>query len=531
MAFQFEGSNDAPSRLATEPEGSLGLSSAESITSRNWNINGVNISDSLRRALDVCEAAFDDIVDKSADGVLVVNPAGTICFANAAAESMLGCATGELLGEPIGLPISPGQTFEMNLPSGDQKVRTAEVRVVATNWQGVPAHLATLRDVTQRNEALRRRDEFLAILSHELRNPLAAISNAASVLARLDLRAETFTQARQVIERQCTQMTRLLADLLDVSRAARSKIELRVSCLDLVDVVIEAADAVRGEIDSAGQELSIHCPDDLVPVEGDAVRLHQVFVNLLSNASKFSGEGSLIELTVAIEGAEAVVRVRDQGIGLSPETLQTVFQPFVQLGSALDRGGEGLGLGLAIVDGLVKLHSGTVQALSEGHGKGTEFCVRLPRSNSLPTSEPARKIDPNDEPLRIAVVEDNADVRSMLAMLLEYVGHQVEVAGDGPSGVELIERMRPDVAFVDIGLPQFDGYQLARRIRANDDCRDVYLAALTGYGQPADQEKALSSGFDAHLSKPVSMEQLRKILSARRQTLVAAEPLAESRTR
>jgi two-component system CheB/CheR fusion protein len=436
---------------------------------------------------------------------------------------------GELLGEPIGIPVTPGQTVEMHLPSGDKGPRTAEVRVVATNWQGVPALLATLRDVTQRNEALHRRDEFLAILSHELRNPLAAISNAASLLARPQLPADTFAQARQVIERQCAQMTRLLADVLDVSRAARSKIELRSACLDLVDVVIEAADAVRGEIDDAGQELSITSPEELVPIEGDAVRLHQVFVNLLSNASKFSGEGSLIELIVEVEAEEAVVRVRDQGIGLSPEALQTVFQPFVQLGSALDHGGEGLGLGLAIVDGLVKLHGGSVRASSEGRGKGSEFCVRLPLSNSQPTSEPPLKIDTNDEPLRIVVVEDNVDVRSMLGMLLEYVGHQVEVAGDGLSGVELIERTRPNVAFVDIGLPQVDGYELARRIRANDNCRNVYLAALTGYGQPADQDKALSSGFDAHLSKPVSMEQLRRILAARRQSLVTDQPLADLR--
>jgi CheY-like chemotaxis protein len=190
-----------------------------------------------------------------------------------------------------------------------------------------------------------------------------------------------------------------------------------------------------------------------------------------------------------------------------------------------------LGLGLAIVDGLVKLHGGSVQASSEGCGKGSEFCVRLPLSNSRPMSQPPQNIDANDEPLRIAVVEDNADVRSMLGMLLQYVGHQVEVAGDGLSGIELIERTRPHVAFVDIGLPQLDGYELARRIRANENCRNVYLAALTGYGQPADQDKALSSGFDAHLSKPVSMDQLRKILAARRQTLVADEPLEESRAR
>jgi two-component system CheB/CheR fusion protein len=488
----------------------------EALITRHWNTQGENIGEGFRRALEVCEAAFDDIVDKSADGVVVVNPVGTICFANSAAQTMLGRTLDELWGEPFGIPVKPGETVEINLPSPEPGPHVAEIRVVATRWQGEPALLATLRDVTKRKQALHRRDEFLAILSHELRNPLAAISNAASVLGRNDLDTATFENARTVIERQCGQMTRLLADLLDVSRATRGKIELRKECIDLVDVIIEAGDAVRRDVDEAGQTLSIVSDEDSIAVEGDAVRLQQVLVNLLSNACKFSPSGTTIKLSAAVEADEAVIRVRDQGIGLSPEMLDAVFQPFMQLDSPRERS-EGLGLGLAIVDGLVRLHGGTVHAASEGRGKGSEFCVRLPLSKLQPdAAEPTSNIVDEAEPLHVVIVEDNTDVRTMLKTLLEYVGHRVETAVDGLSGVELIERTHPDVALVDIGLPKMNGYQLAGRIRSNEAHRDVYLAALTGYGQPADQERALASGFDAHVPKPVSLEQLRSLLSARR---------------
>jgi signal transduction histidine kinase/ActR/RegA family two-component response regulator len=497
--------------------------SAEMFVPRTWNTRGLDINEGLQRALDVCEAAFDDIVDKSADGVVVVNPVGTICFANAAAQSMLGRSLDELWGEPFGVPVKPGEIVEINLPSPEPGPHVAEIRVVATHWQGEPALLATLRDVTQRKQALHRRDEFLAVLSHELRNPLAAISNAASVLGRDDLDEDTFANARTVIERQCGQMTRLLSDLLDVSRATRGKIELRKECLDLVDVIIEAGDAVRRDLDTSGQTLSIVSTNDSIPVDGDAVRLQQVLVNLLSNASKFSDAGTTIKLSAGIEDDEAVIRVRDQGIGMSAEMLDAVFQPFMQLDSSHDRAAEGLGLGLAIVDGLVRLHGGTVQASSEGRGKGSEFCVRLPLSKSRPDIAPPPTVVADGEPLRVVIVEDNVDVRSMLKTLLEHVGHQVEIAVDGLSGAELIERLRPDVALVDIGLPKMNGYQLARRIRDNDAHRDVYLAALTGYGQPADQERALSSGFDAHVAKPVSLDQLRKLLGSRRHSRAAEE--------
>ena len=506
------------------------LNSPYEVITRHWNTDGLDVSDSLRRALEVCEAAFDAIVDKSSDGVIVVDEQGTICFTNTAAESMLGRSTGELLGERFTIPVVPGKTSEIDFFKKGSAPRIAEMRVVSTWWQGNPAFLATLRDVTERKqaenkarEAVRRRDEFLAILSHELRNPLAAIANAVGVLGSGKLDGRMFEKARSVIERQCGQISRLLEDLLDVSRVTRRKIDLRKECLDLRSVIADAVDVVRPQIDAARQSLVVKVAAERIAVDGDPVRLQQIVVNLLSNASKYSQAEDSIELFADVENAEAVIRVRDHGIGLSPEMLEAVFEPFVQLHSSLDRAEGGLGLGLAIVDGLARLHGGAVRAASDGTGKGSEFSVRLPLSASEPITERTRVVPRTDGPLSILIIEDNADVRSMLKTLLEFAGHRVEIAGDGLKGVEMISLQPPDVALVDIGLPGLNGYDLARRIRSNPQCGDVFLVALTGYSLPADRQRALSSGFHAHLAKPVDLEQLRQLLARVRDSKRAPE--------
>jgi len=506
------------------------LNSPYEVITRHWNTDGVDVSDSLKRALEVCEAAFDAIVDKSSDGVIVVDEQGIICFTNTAAESMLGRSTGELLGERFTIPVVPGETSEIDFFKKGSAPRIAEMRVVSTWWQGNPAFLATLRDVTERKqaenkarEAVRRRDEFLAILSHELRNPLAAIANAVGVLGSGKLDSRMFEKARSVIERQSGQISRLLEDLLDVSRVTRRKIELRKECLDLRSVIADAVDVVRPQIDAARQSLAVKVAASPIAVDGDPVRLQQIVVNLLSNASKYSQAEDSIELFADFENEAAVIRVRDHGIGLSPEMLEAVFEPFVQLHSSLDRAEGGLGLGLAIVDGLVRLHGGVVRAASDGKGKGSEFSVRLPLSSSVPLNEQARVVPRTDGPLGILIIEDNADVRSMLKTLLEFAGHRVEIAGDGLQGVEMISRQPPDVALVDIGLPGLNGYDLARRIRSNPQCGDVFLVALTGYSLPADRQRALSSGFHAHLAKPVDLEQLRQLLAHVRDSKRASE--------
>lgn len=494
--------------------------SPNELVTRHWHLAGVDLSDSLKRALEFCEGAFDAIVDKSPDGVIVVDQMGIICFTNAAAEAMLGRSTGELLGERFTIPVVAGKTAEVDLFKRGAPPRIAEMRVVSTAWQGRPAFLAVLRDVTERKqgedkarEAVRRRDEFLAVLSHELRNPLAAISNAVSVLGSGKLDGHTFQKARGVIERQCGQISRLLGDLLDVSRVARRKVDLRKECLDLCSVIADAVDVVRPQVEAARQTLVVKTAPAPIAVDGDPVRLQQILVNLLSNASKYSQADDSIELSADVDRSEAVIRVRDHGIGLSEEMLDAVFEPFVQMHSSLDRAEGGLGLGLAIVDGLVRLHGGAVRATSAGKGKGSEFAVRLPLSKGEPRNQPVRTVARSDGPLSILIIEDNADVRSMLKTLLEFAGHRVEVAADGLKGVEMIETQHPNVALVDIGLPGLNGYELARKIRADDDCRDVFLVALTGYSQPSDRQRALASGFQAHLAKPVDLEQLRQILA------------------
>lgn len=362
-------------------------------------------------------------------------------------------------------------------------------------------------------EAIRRRDEFLATLSHELRNPLAAISNAAVVLRKQGVHPETLLQAREIIERQCRQMTRLLEDLLDMSRVAQGKMQLQPQCHAIQTIVGEAVDAIGALMREHELHLEVSVPREPIYVEADPVRLHQVLINLLSNAAKYSDRGRTVRLSAHREGSQAVLSVRDEGIGMSDRVLASVFEPFVQVGTSMSRSEGGLGIGLSLVRSIVELHGGTVSAHSDGPGQGSEFVVRLPLSYAVPAapgpSGPARAT----RRLSVLVIEDNADVRHMLKTLLELEGHDVESAVDGLQGLEMIELYQPDVALVDIGLPGLDGYELARQVRGNPENENVYLVALTGYGERKDRRRALQSGFDAHLAKPVDLEDLLRLLA------------------
>jgi two-component system CheB/CheR fusion protein len=402
------------------------------------------------------------------------------------------------------------------------------MRIVSTEWQSQPAYLATLRDITERKRAeqrsqedIRRRDMFLAMLSHELRNPLAAISSAVAVLGRAGLNPKTGDQARDIIDRQCGQMTRLLEDLLDVTRISQGKIHLHREVLDMRQVVEEAAKAVGALFHARKQRLTVDYQPRKLLVKGDSVRLHQILVNLLSNAAKYSEPGSSVWLTIQKQGREAVLKVRDQGMGLPADRLENIFEPFTQLDAALSRSKGGLGIGLALVRSLVELHGGSIMAESQGPGKGSEFTVRLPRISSKTLPEVPLKPLPLMDTLRILIVEDHPDVRSMLKMLLELQGFDVETASDGERGVEMIEFQQPNVAFVDIGLPGIDGYEVARRVRSHPENAGVHLVALTGYGQPRDRELAAEAGFDAHLAKPVDLNELTQYLGERSKQLAA----------
>ncbi|HUG93920.1 MAG TPA: ATP-binding protein, partial [Planctomycetaceae bacterium] len=473
-----------------------------------------------QRSQQIWKSAFLALVDKNADGVMVVNFDGIICFVNPAAAELLGRGSDELVGQPFGTPIVPGEAAEIDLVRWGNPARTAEMRAALIEWQGEGAYLATLRDVTERkqfeneqSEAIRRRDEFLAMLSHELRNPLDAIANAGMLLKREDAPPALLRPARDVIERQCGQMKRLLDDLLDVTRISQGKIELRREAVDLAAVVDEAVEAVGAVLEEGGHHLDLQLPAGPVPVDGDAVRLQQVLVNLLTNAARYSDRGGRIQVVLAPEQTQAVLRVRDEGIGMSADELTRIFEPFVQAAQARSRAAGGLGVGLSLVRSLVELHGGTVTAHSKGPGLGSEFAVRLPlcRSGAPPLDVAAE--DDEAASLRVLVVEDNADVRSMLKTLLELDGFEVEIAAEGRRAIELIETRRPDVALVDIGLPECDGYEVARRVRSDPRNAETYLVALTGYGSPQDRRRALDAGFDAHLSKPVDYQKLSAFIS------------------
>lgn len=387
--------------------------------------------------------------------------------------------------------------------------------------------VVTLIDITKQKRAHRRaskavehRDRFLATLSHELRNPLAAIRSATQLLRRTRCENNAAERIAQVVGRQTEQMARLLDDLLDVSRFTRDKFNLRKELVDLRLASEDAVMAVRSTMAERGVELHVELPEQPVYVYGDLARLQQVQVNLLFNAAKFTPSGGSVRLALAIVGEKAVIRVADNGIGMSRELLRQIFEPFFQGPAAAEERNPGMGLGLTLVRSLVEMHGGTVLAASAGPGKGSSFNVELPLSRERAEHHAPRAGGENADRtrttnLRILIVEDNSDTRDMMKMLLESYGYEIVTAGDGRSALELLEAERPDVALVDIGLPEMDGYEVARRARRKrPDGSGAYLVALTGYGRPADRKKAQEAGFDDHLTKPVDMDVLWKVLEA-----------------
>jgi len=392
----------------------------------------------------------------------------------------------------------------------------------------VVAIAGTTRDVTDRQhseqaireqaeqlrEADRRKDEFLATLGHELRNPLASIVSASEAMA-LDRSAANEAEMREIIERQAGHMSRLIDDLLDVARIARGKILLRAERIDLAQVVRETIEDHRRETQDAGLKLAVNIVDGPLWVSGDRTRLSQVVGNLLHNAAKFTDAGGEIRVTVTTEKHQAVLRVRDSGLGMTREMLSRIFVPFNQADASLARSRGGLGLGLALVKGLVELHGGSVSAVSDGLGSGSEFAVRL----SLVTSreDAADETDDDDErrpSLRILAIDDRRDILRPMQVLLAREGHDVEIVTDGRSGFETACSLRPDVIICDIGLPgEMNGYDVARALRETPETSAVYLVALTGYGQENDRLAALDAGFDLHLTKPIDIRVLRSVLA------------------
>jgi signal transduction histidine kinase/CheY-like chemotaxis protein len=392
----------------------------------------------------------------------------------------------------------------------------AQAREVLRQQHDLELEVARRKELADRlAEADRRKTEFLAMLSHELRNPLAPLHHAVQLLGGPGAEGPNSRKARDVIGRQVRQLTRLVEDLLDISRIASGKVRLRKEPVELAGVVERAVETSRPAIAARRHELIEGMPAGPLWVDADPVRLAQVVANLLNNAAKYTEERGHIRLTVGREGGEAVVRVGDDGIGIGPAELAGVFDLFAQGTAAADRSAGGLGVGLALVRTLVELHGGSVTAHSDGPGQGSEFVVRLPALEGPPVArgETGEQQAPVRPPAcRILVVDDNQDGTEMLALLLRHEGHDVQTAADGPTALEVAGAFRPDMVLLDIGLPGMDGHAVARRLRQADAGKGMVLVAVTGYGQDEDRRRSRDAGFDHHLVKPVDIATLRDLL-------------------
>jgi PAS domain S-box-containing protein len=391
-------------------------------------------------------------------------------------------------------------------------VPVRDARGIAVKWLGTSTDIHAQKQAEEElREASQRKSEFMAMLSHELRNPLAPIRNSLYVLERAAPGGQQARRAQEVIDRQTRQLTRLVEDLLDTTRITRGKIRLQVERLELCELVRRTADDHRDDFERGGIALEVTSCTPLI-IDGDPARLSQAIGNLLANAVKFTPPGGRVALSVSAEASAAVVDVKDDGAGIAPSMLDSIFDPFTQGEQSLARTQGGLGLGLAITRGVAEMHGGTVKAQGEGPGKGARFELRLPlplRPQLTVAAPPAVARAAR----RVLVIEDNPDAASSLKDSLELNGHVVEVANDGPEGIAKAHASRPDVVLCDIGLPGIDGYEVARRMRAAPELRSVALVALTGYASSEDVERALAAGFSRHLAKPPDLEQLERALA------------------
>ncbi|MDB6090232.1 MAG: hypothetical protein JWN85_3016, partial [Gammaproteobacteria bacterium] len=378
-------------------------------------------------------------------------------------------------------------------------------------------------------EADRHKDEFLAMLAHELRNPLAPIHNAIQLMRRKPFVDPQLTWSRDVIERQLAHLTRLVDDLLDVSRITRGKINLNKQVIELATLVARTVETVQPLIDERKHTLTIAIPEEMLAVLGDPTRLTQALGNVLSNAAKYTDGGGRITISAAQIGTEIEIRVRDTGIGIPAELMPMIFKLFTQLDRTYGPAQSGLGIGLALVQRLVEMHGGSVSAHSDGPGRGSEFTIRLPRytgegvgsTQKMRPSNPSTLLEQsmtNAEAStrtqrRILVADDNNDALESLATLLELSGHEVYTAPNGAAALETAEQQRPEVALLDIGMPKLDGYEVARRIRAQPWGQRITLVALTGWGQDSDRRRSQEAGFDSHLVKPLDLDKLTDLLA------------------
>ena len=505
-------------------------------------------NEELRRAqgeLEASRARYFDLYDRAPVGYFTLSEQGLILEANLTGAGLLGLGRRDLTKQPISHYILPEdqdiyyrhrrqlletgtpQECELRMLRADAAPFWArlESTVAQDGESGDSVCRVVVSDINARKQAEekladlnRRKDEFLAMLSHELRNPLAPILNAVQLLQLQKNENPVQQKARAIIERQVRQLTHLVNDLLDVARAATGRIQLCREQVPVSDIVERAVETARPLIDQRRHELTVSLPPDPIWLYADVSRMEQVVTNLLSNAAKYTNEGGHIWLSVQQEGDQAVLRVRDTGLGIAPAFLPHVFDLFTQAERSSDRSQGGLGIGLALVKRLVEMHEGTVR-VSSTLGQGSEFVVSLvvrPPVTLALTTQPAPSgiAEPAERTLRVLVVDDNVDAAKILEMLVRESGHRVRMAHTGPTALAAALDYRPDVMLLDIGLPEWDGYEVAKRIRQEPLLQDIVLVAITGYEREADRQRSQQAGFDHHLVKPADFGKVRQILAA-----------------
>nr|MBS0021649.1 PAS domain S-box protein [Gammaproteobacteria bacterium] len=509
---------------------------------RVMGLVGVGKDVTAERQADEANQWLAAIIKSTNDAIIGKTLGGIVTSWNGGAERLYGYTADEVIGQTIARLVPPDRPDEVpgilaRLGRGEfvdhfETVRVCKdgsLRDVSLNispikdTQGqIIGASAIARDITERKETEkklrefdRRKDEFLAMLGHELRNPLASLANAVEIL-RMVQDPETVEKSRAIMQRQLAQLTRLVDDLLDVSRISQGKLHLQRSRIELAAVVRSALEDIQELVEQRGHKLSVTFPEVPIFLEADPIRLSQVLTNLLTNAAKYTPPGGHIELLVEWREAGARVSVRDNGLGIPPDKLDSAFEMFGQLDRTLETTYKGLGVGLSLVKSLVELHGGTIEAHSDGLGKGSAFRVWLPIASTIEASQQGTQSGAVAAPplatRRVLLVDDNPDVAHSLARLMEMLGHETRIAFDGLEAVEVAAVFQPHLVLLDIGLPKLDGYDAARRIRAQPWGEQMVLAAVTGWGQEVDRQRAKVAGFDHHLTKPVKIEALQALL-------------------
>jgi len=494
-----------------------------------------------RTAAEAARQRFHVTLSSIGDGVIATDARGAITFMNPVAQALCGCSEEEALGRPVETVFrivrdqahqAIGHPFAEALAGGMTSGLARRTILIANdgterpvddtaapikNAQGeVEGVVLVLRDIGERErlvEQLRqadeRKDDFLAMLAHELRNPLAAITNASTLMTMSD-QVEMTDYCKDTIRRQAKHLSRLIDDLLDVSRITHGKIDLLTDHMEATAAIDSAVQTVRPLAEERKHTLDVQLDRGNLWVNADATRLEQIVINLLNNAAKYSENGGHIRLSAGHEGDEIAIRVKDAGLGIPPEKLPEMFELFAQADRSSARSEGGLGIGLTLVKRLVEMHGGTITASSEGLGKGSEFVVRLPAATRPTAVASVNKGSGDAMPsARILVVDDNADTSRSMARLLKLMGHEVTTAQSGPEAIEAARAHPPEIVLLDIGLPGMDGYEVAKRLRQAASCEHAVIVAVSGYSQEVDRRHSLEAGFDHHLAKPVDLDALR----------------------